>query len=380
MTPPVAGEGAWLWSRRVDLIAFVGTALIALALVPLGPLLGVSHSGTEPEWTWIVAVLMVDVAHVWSTAFIVYLDPVEFRRKRAFYLAVPIASWIAGIALYQFGEARFWRAVAYLAIFHFVRQQWGWVAMYRARGDERSKLGRAIDAAAIYAATLYPLLIWHTQVPRAFWWMRDGDIARIPERFARGAGAVYAILLTAYGVAAVVAAYRRRQQRVPGPATNWPKHAVVGTTAACWYVGIVATNSDYAFTVTNVGIHGIPYLVLVFYYCRSAAAEAPHSLGARVIARGFLAFVATLWAVAYCEELLWDRAVWHDRPWLFGEATPTSAIAQALLVPALAVPQLAHYIFDGFLWRRSHNPRLPRLVGAMRSSRSVMAGNRGKPA
>jgi len=30
--------------------------------------------------------------------------------------------------------------------------------------------------------------------------------------------------------------------------------------------GIVAFDSDYAFTVTNVVIHGVPYLVLVYWY------------------------------------------------------------------------------------------------------------------
>ena len=38
------------------------------------------------------------------------------------------------------------------------------------------------------------------------------------------------------------------------------------TTALCWHVGIITFNSDYAFTVTNVVIHGIPYLVLVYWY------------------------------------------------------------------------------------------------------------------
>lgn len=358
----------WLWSPRLDLAIFVGTASIALSLVALGPLLGVPPNGDGPEWTWIVGVLMVDVAHVWSTAFVVYLDPVEFRRRRALYLAVPIVAWLVGIALYQLGEASFWRAVAYLAIFHFVRQQWGWVAMYRARGGEHARLGRVIDAAAIYAATLYPLLLWHTQLPRAFWWMREGDLVALPSYLARIGGMLYAIALLAYIVAAIVGAFYRRARAASGPRTNWGKHAVVGTTAACWYVGIVATNSDYAFTVTNVFIHGIPYLALVFYYARSASLEAPHGPAARVLARGVLPFLATLWALAYCEELLWDRAVWHDRPWLFGDSSSTSNLLNVVLVPILTVPQLTHYILDGFLWRRSQNPRLLRLLGTTSSS------------
>ncbi len=72
-------------------------------------------------------------------------------------------------------------------------------------------------------------------------------------------------------------------------------------------------------------------------------------------------FLATLWAIAYLEELIWDRAIWHDRSWLFGASIDVGRAAM-LLVPLLAVPQLTHYLLDGFLWRRRANPRLGRLL------------------
>jgi hypothetical protein len=119
-----------------------------------------------------------------------------------------------------------------------------------------------------------------------------------------------------------------------------------------------------------VFIHGIPYGALVFLYARRAAVrpESAHGLAARVVRRGLLPFLATLWAVAYLEELLWDRAIWHDHPALFGAGaalgnlgTGVDAFA-AFLVPLLAVPQLTHYLLDGFLWRRAANPRLGELL------------------
>ena len=39
-----------------------------------------------------------------------------------------------------------------------------------------------------------------------------------------------------------------------------------------------------------------------------------------------------------------------------------SAAIALLVVPLLAVPQLTHYVLDGFLWRRRANPRLGRLL------------------
>lgn len=339
----------WLFGRDVDLAVFGGTALVALALaaLPLG-------AGAEPEWSWIVGVMLVDVAHVWSTAFVVYLDPAEWKRRPLLYGGVPAACFAGGVGLYAgAGEAAFWRVVAYLAVFHFIRQQYGWVMLYRARNGERDRVGRILDGATVYAAALYPILYWHAHLPRDFAWMRQGDFATgLPPWVATVAGYAYASLLGAYIARALV------QRPV-----SWGKHLVVATTAACWYVGIVATNGDYTFTVTNVFVHGVPYLALVYVYARNAARErgVPHGSGAWLVRRGPLVFLATLWAVAYVEELLWDRAIWHDRGYLFGAPFDIGGAA-IVVVPLLAMPQLAHYVLDAFLWRRRSNPRLSRLL------------------
>jgi hypothetical protein len=358
---PARATTGWIFGRRIDLAVFGGTAAIALLLVLLGGRYG---GAAEPEWSWIVGVLFVDVAHVWSTAFVVYLDPAEWRRRPLLYGGAPAAVLAGGVALYAAaGERAFWSAVAYLAVFHFVRQQYGWVMMYRARNGERDRLGRWLDGATIYAATLYPLVYWHAHLPRQFWWMKPGDFPYgLPAWTATVAGWIYLALLAAY----VARALRQR------PA-SWGKHLIVATTAACWYVGIVATDGDYTFTVTNVFIHGVPYLALVYVYARGAAREAESAnsaaaqllgasgAGARGHLRGVAVFLATLWLVAYVEELLWDRAIWHDREWLFGAGVDGGGAA-TILVPLLATPQLAHYVLDALLWRRRSNTRLGRLL------------------
>lgn len=342
----------WIFSRPIDLLIFGGTAIASLLLIFAGPLRGEE----SPEWSWIAGVLFVDVAHVWSTTFIVYLDPAEWRRRRALYIGIPIACFAVGVAIYAAGGGLwFWRFVAYLAVFHFIRQQFGWVMMYRARAGQRDTLGRWLDGATIYAATLYPLIWWHARLPRDYAWMKQGDfIVGIPTWIADVAGVIYAALLAAYVIRAAV------ERPV-----NWGKHLIVATTAACWYAGIVATNSDYAFTVTNVFTHGIPYLALVFVYAKHASKEQESRDGAtaRMLggARGLLVFLATLWAIAYLEELAWDRTLWHERGYLFGGGIDIGGLA-VIIAPLLAVPQLAHYALDGFLWRRTANPRLGRLL------------------
>ncbi|HTN74411.1 MAG TPA: hypothetical protein VL096_04160 [Pirellulaceae bacterium] len=339
----------WLFSAPVDLLAFLGSALLALALLAWGYLHGELNQET-PQWTWVGAVLLIDVAHVYATAFRVYFVPRELQRRPWLYLLTPLVAYLLGAALFSESEAWFWRSLAYLAVFHFVRQQYGWVAMYRAKAGERDQLGWWIDSTAIYAATIYPLLYWHAHLPRQFWWFIDHDFATIPAIIAQLAAPLYWLALATY---AMHSCYRGwiYQRWNPG------KDLVVATTALCWYLGIVACNSDYAFTVTNVIIHGVPYLVLV-YWLNVRPEQASHVTPRRsTIWRKAFLFLATLWFLAYAEELLWDRSLWHERDWLFGSAWELDD-AKVWLVPLLAVPQITHYVLDGFIWRRNANPDL----------------------
>ncbi len=363
-----AKSGAWLFSRNVDLAVFLGSAAFSFAALGVGAWAGLLH-GETPGWAWVPAVILCDVAHVWSTAFRTYLDPVE-RQSRPWVLAlVPAIGLAASIALMSVGELAFWRALAYLAIFHFVRQQYGWVSLYRARAGEKGRLGRVIDTAAIYAATTWPLLYWHTHVPRRFSWFVAGDVASLPSFV----GSVLMPVATGLYVAALVAyAIRAGMMWLRGKA-NPGKDVVVLTTVIAWYTGIVAFDSDYAFTVTNVFMHGIPYFALVYVHTRArspatepsrAAAPSPAPSLAQRLTRHVMIYLGVLWLIAFAEELVWDRAVWHDRGWLFGDAWDLPAIAKLVIVPLLALPQLTHYVLDGFIWRRRSNPSVAGLVSS----------------
>ncbi|HEV8487868.1 MAG TPA: hypothetical protein VGV87_30385 [Blastocatellia bacterium] len=337
----------WLFSARVDLSVFLGSAIVSLLALWIGARAGVLN-GDSPDWVWVPAVLLIDVAHVWATGFRVYFDADELKRRPWLYGLVPILALVLGIALYSEGALLFWRVLAYLAVFHFVRQQYGWVALYRARAGERDKIGQWIDGGAIYMATLYPLIYWHTHLPRRFWWFLTDDFTGVPEMLDRIAQPIYWSVL---GIYAIRSLYRWARKREVNPG----KDIVVATTALCWYAGIVWYNSDYAFTVTNVIIHGVPYLALIYWYGRARSVQTSGRGVLRIFARGPAFFLLLLWAIAYVEELFWDRGVWQERSWLFGGPWEIGAL-KVILVPLLALPQITHYVLDGFVWRRKSNP------------------------
>jgi hypothetical protein len=338
-------QSKWLFSREIDLSVFLGSAVVSLLLLAVGWQLGILND-ESPDWTWISAVLLIDVAHVWSTSFRVYFDVEEFKNRIWLYTLVPVFGYIVGVALYSEGELTFWKALALAAVFHFVRQQYGWVNLYRAKLGEKSRLTWWIDAAAIYLATVYPLAFWMTNLPRNFQWFVENDFFILPSAVEKILFPLYVLALLAYFGKSVYLYFAEGF-------TNIGKDIIVATTAVCWYVGIVFFNSDYAFTVTNVIIHGVPYFALVYFYAKSRRDSATRFY--RTLSNNWIIFLASLWALAYIEELFWHRGVWHEREWLFGSNWDWTDW-KVYLVPLLAVPQLTHYILDGFIWRRKYNP------------------------
>ncbi len=336
----------WLFSREIDLSVFLGSAVVSLLLLAIGWQAGLLESDS-PEWTWITAVLLIDVAHVWSTSFRVYFDTEEFKRRIWLYLLVPVAGYAVGVALYSEGDLVFWRALAIVAVFHFVRQQYGWVNLYRRRLGETSRLTWWIDAAAVYLATVYPLAFWMTSVPRNFEWFVQNDFILLPSIVETILFPLYIAALAAYVIKSVYLYFA-------DGFLNIGKDIVVATTAVCWYVGIVAFNSDYAFTVTNVIIHGVPYFALIWMYTKFRRETSGRVY--RAFSSNWIVFLASLWALAYVEEIFWHRGVWHERQWLFGGDWEWTHTVKMFVVPLLAVPQLTHYVLDGFIWRRGSHP------------------------
>jgi hypothetical protein len=338
----------WLFSRNIDLTVFLGSAIAALLLLAIGWQMGILD-GESPDWTWISAVLLIDVAHVWSTSFRVYFDKAELKRRFWLYLLVPVFGYALGVALYSEGSLTFWKVLALVAVFHFVRQQYGWVALYRRRLGETSRWTRYIDAAAVYLASIYPLAFWMTRLPRNFEWFVQNDFVSLPTIVETVLFPIYVATLTTYFGKSIY-------QYLTTGFVNIGKDIVVATTAVCWYVGIVVFNSDYAFTVTNVIIHGVPYFALIYVYARMR--RETNGPVYRTLSSNWLVFLATLWALAYVEEMFWHRGVWHEREWLFGGDWEWSRTVQTFVVPRLALPQISHYVLDGFIWRRKSNPDL----------------------
>ena len=338
----VAPPQRWIHSRAFDCWCILGPQfVVALCLLLWSD--SARRLGELPPWLWVILIVGIDVSHVYSTLFRTYLDPRERARLPDLYKVFPFVGWTFGVLVYSCNPLYFWRIMAYLAVYHFVRQQYGFMMIYASRNRTGTPW---LDKAAIYSATLYPLLYWHCHT-RDFHWFVERDFLSFEAPTVANVGqALYAVILILY-LAAEIRSYRDLHR------VNLPKNVLLLATGLTWWVGIVTFNNDIAFTATNVIAHGVPYLALIWLY-KMKEATLTQSKTIMFRATGIPIYMLVLFVIAFIEEAFWDGLVWRDHQqlfsWFWNMEVPSEPLL-ALLVPLLVLPQFLHYVFDAFLWR-----------------------------
>jgi hypothetical protein len=340
----------WISHPFVETLFILAPPFLSLLAIVCFPGFFADNADITPAF-WLMLVVFVDAGHVYSTLYRTYFDPAVFQKHRTLLTAIPLAGFVASVLVYTLSDLWFWRMLAYIAVFHFIRQQYGFMRIY-SRKDPTDKVARHIDTVTIYAATLYPLIYWHLSGQKNFNWFIAGDFLFIRSAVLLPiAGWLYYGLLLLY-------AGKEFYQLITRHYFNWPKFLIMAGTILSWYFGIVYFNGDMAFTLLNVISHGIPYIALVWLYghkqyTRKGAGTA--FLRWLFSAYGIALFIGLLCLFAYLEEGSWDLLVWKEHAGLF-KGFPVLSIELSpqllsLLVPFLILPQLTHYILDGFIWK-----------------------------
>ena len=357
----------WLLSTRKDLLLLFGpvwfTWLICFSLPARYLTLDVSL------WVWVVVVLCIDVGHVWSTLYRTYFSKEEFANHRSTLLIVPPLAFISLFALAFVSVSWFWTILAYVAVYHFVKQQYGFMKIFKARARD---FGKKIfnDTFIIYLAMGYPILFWHVNHDRNFSWFVEGDFFAMPAPelfltlFNTLGTAIYVILVSGWLIEELSFSIKSNQVPAMG------KLLWILTTAGNWFLGIVYFNSDLVFTLTNVVAHGVPYFVLIFLYIDRKETRTKKIIRPIWFKTSlFAGMIALVLLIALTEEYLWDMWLYRDNAEFFQQIfvypfnVAESRIAIAIALAVLSLPQVTHYILDGFIWKvNEKNPYLKETI------------------
>jgi hypothetical protein len=332
----------WIDKPKTDSVFILAPSFVVVVIVFLfqQPLKDIEANNSF--FTWLFLIVFIDVAHVYATLFKTYFVGEEFKKKKKLLITLPLICFVIGLILFSFSSSFFWSILAYIAVFHFIRQQYGFMRLY-SRQEIKTKWSVIIDNLIVYTATVYPMLFWFFSSPRAFNWFTENDFIRFESQLLLEIiGWIYRFVVVFY---IVRTAYKSIAERY----FNIPKNAIIVGTFLSWYFGIVYFNNDLVFTLLNVVSHGIPYIALI--YLNEIHKKQDVNLGMLIWLKGFrgiLLFIGFLFAIAFFEEYAWEIFVWNQQ--FFNSGTDFSSW-QFLLIPLLTVPQFTHYILDGFIWK-----------------------------
>jgi hypothetical protein len=328
----MSSQGLWIENRKIDFIFIIAPSFVT-------SLLALSLDITELSLiSWVILVLCIDVAHVYSTLYKTYLNPKVFNNHKNLLSITPLVCWFLGVFIYQIHATFFWSTLAYLAVFHFIRQQYGIFRLYSHKGPDN-----IMDKPAIYLATLYPIIYWHTYSREFYWMIKNDFLIGIPTWLERVFLLIYIATLLSY----LIIEFRTY---LHVKSFNYTKNLFLIGTVLSWYVGIVYLNNDFAFTLTNVVSHGVPYLCLIWLWNQKE--QHGHQWTFKIFY-----FLGLLFILAFLEEGLWHGLVWREHlDFFLGFENLSKAQTKntlSWLIPTLALPQVTHYVLDGFIWRKN---------------------------
>ncbi len=337
----------WIYSKLYDTIFILAPPIICILLILIFPNI-FGENATENELIWFILVVCIDVGHVYSTIYRTYLDKETINKNKLLFYSSPLLFFILGVILYSYNAIYFWRCMTYLAVFHFIRQQYGFMRIY-SRNEVLPKIFKRIDAITIYSATLFPILYWHLKGKQEFNWFIDNDFLFIESPSAIPfLSILYFIIILIYLIKEVILIIKYKQ-------FNLTKFTIILSTGLSWFLGIVYFSGDLTFTLLNVVSHGIPYYALVWAHGNKKTTK-NNLLSNLFSPKYIIVFISTLLLLAYLEELIWDGLIWKEHFSIF----PTSNylpdinnndLLLTFVVPLLCLPQILHYFIDGFIWK-----------------------------
>ena len=331
----VAASGRWIISPADDLVWFIGSVMASYGL------LGLAHLGVSPFTLLLAWAIIFDGTHFFATLSRTYFDTEE-RQLHPRLLWGSLAFFGLGPALYLAGYGNlFFSFAALWAYYHLVKQQYGFMVLYKNKNHDLARLDNAIDRVFLALALWYPFAHF----------MLANMATRHSGLFNVGSfGPVLEEMLW-WGSAASAGAFAARQlQKLwRGEPLNAPKQLLLAAAIPMhWTVFAMVRRDAFGYMLATPALtifHNIQYHRLIWFHNRNKyeAADAAQRHGwATVISHRFTIYaaVAAVFTLAYQvpRYLLFPSDGWLAS--LFWGYT------------------FIHYFLDGQIWRVRHDARL----------------------
>ncbi len=288
----------------------------------------------------VVALQMIDSGHIWPSMVIAFGKKKNYSWEGTLYLLIPLGvALIYFILGVQYGKLGIYRAHAYFAGFHFIRQQYGIMRLSESLNPTCKEIYAHIDNFIIYTITILSVLGRSSNEGR---WMRDGDLISIDSSYFPYFVNMFAGLVVFYFVMTFYKWLVHKE-------FSMSKVLLFTNAAIAW--GVIGF-TKYPALILFPLFHDLPYLGLAFNYENKVYDTFRSSL-----AKFFKNVKWALLGIFLIVFLVFGSSLEIYMFQVFDRENFLTGYFGIFLVALAFLPTTTHYFIDAFLWRRGIVPK-----------------------
>lgn len=245
-----------IMNRRLDILAFTSFAPFTLIFLGLYHIWPLKMEPVDLKIYFIIMGVLIDGSHNYATLYSSYFDASVRSKLSRMDLWAPLGLFIISFCFLSLANKMiFAHLVAYLAFFHFIRQEYGWMKLSNALEPHLPPWQRYVDLCVMYVVTVLPLVWYCKESLKAFNSVK-GDLFMIPDNVAE-------TLFFLYWPAALVFFATNAYWAYRTGTLNLTKWLVFFNVLIVWYVARVWLKNFFLGMTIYLLSHGFAYFILV---------------------------------------------------------------------------------------------------------------------
>lgn len=247
----------WLFNPVSD---FAG--ILALPLILCFTLLILERSAAVALFqSLFFYILIVDFGHIFAQWFRIFSNPMETRKSKTRYICFCVSTYFVIGAILMAPTLEAVRSFTiYLVIWHFVKQQYGYIRIYSRTDGPKSKVVERLEKFFIQASMFYPVFYSHYRPElKGFYW--ESGYIHIPEGPGSVVNALFAASVIGAGCFYCYHEYKRSKKNAM---FNWPKNLALLGGLLGWNLAVFMSRGNSTIFFTVVLVHDMTYIMMVW--------------------------------------------------------------------------------------------------------------------
>lgn len=295
--------------------------------------------------------LLIDFPHLYSTSLrVIYSNENRMHTVVAVGTGA-IVCFIFLLFLFSYTDYG-WSVLAYIAIFHFMRQQIGWLKLLQ---DGQSYFYSKLEVSAMYAIVVSGILFWHSCRSASFFWFPGAVNIPTAVIFSNICDVVMIVLCV---LCLYIKVKDCKNEIIIRPA----KIYLLLSTIFTWQIMLrLVPLTPVSFAIFNTVTHGLPYLIWIFWFYSFQSSRTK-----------YLFFIPMMFYLLFIflgivENYFYFGSMRKEEFQLFSQWKMIGGAKTSKVFLCLALtPQMIHFIADGFVWKIKKSPELREFINYLK--------------